>query len=633
MASDDDEFVIEIEVDEKGSANALLEIEKQGKRTKHQLSEVASEAKATSNSLSRAFSSLVLKLASLGAAMSLARFVKNLADANLRLKNLAVTSGTSAKSLRALQMQFKALGYAENSANAGLEAFTKSVADYKYKGELSGQMEMFTRIGVSVLDAKGNARDYYELLVEAGEKALRNFGGNVQEASLYLRSLGASQEQINVMLDKNARANMNTNKESAATSDKAAEAAEKLNQSIILLQETFQKFVLNIEKRFGIFETLIKLLNTISNWCSGRPSQSVLNFFKGLGEILSAIETTVVALINIGKSFNDYVIQPIIKVLDLAGEVISKFSGGNYESKESWTGDGKPLVTKNDITGERSYSLPSFGVSSSVSGGSPGASSDGYSYGGSTAGDVSPDAESSISRSMADTYAGNSGKGYAYGADTKDLVDCSAYVRKIGQAIVQNNPGMFGKGDSGLFSGTSETIMEKLEKRAGGFLSKDELDPSRVKAGTIIGMDTGGNNAGRKYGIDHIVAVYRDPKTGRMMVTQSSSWNYNNRSRQGAGVQTIDYATWYSKGDVRRAKLFAVNMLSFANTSGVRNATKSVGSYSSGAVAMNSSDQMGNIPVIQRVEKDSHNTTNITLNFGGRNVHQAVGKNMTEVYG
>ena len=633
MASGDDEFVIEFEVEDNGSTKKLDELDRRGKKTQKTLHDVSGEAEKTSNTLSRSFKSLILKLASLGAVIGFARFAKNLAEANLRLRNLAVTSGTSAKSIRALQMQFKALGYAENSANAGLESFTKSVADYKYRGELNGQMEMFTRIGVSVLDAKGNARDYYDVLVEAGEKVRKDFGGNVQEASLYLRSLGATQEQITLMLDKNARANMQTNKESAATSDKAAEAAEKLNQSIILLQETFGRFVLNIEERFGIFETLIKLLNTISNWCSGRPSESVLNFFKGLGEILSAIETTVVALINIGKSFNDYVIQPIVKVLDIVGEVISNVTGGSYKSTESWTGDGQPLVTKNAITGERSYSLPSFSGGSSVAGGSAGSSSEGYSYGGSwgtlDTSAIPVGAEDAFNKSMADTFAKNFGTKYALDG----LNDCAAYVRKIGQAIIKNNPDMFDRNDTKLFNGVSENIVENLEKRAGGFLANSELDPSRVKSGTIIGMDTGDKkwDRGRKYGVDHIVAVYRDPKTGKMMVTQSSPWNYNAGKRDGIGVQTMEYSRWYASA--KKHRLFAVNMGSFSKQTTIANAAHSVNAYSQCSAALNTVDQMGNVPVVQRVEKDSHNTTNITLNFGGKNVHQAVGKNLTPVYG
>lgn len=638
MASND-EFVIEFEVEENGSAQKLADVEKQGKRTQRALSSVSSEASKTTNTIARSFRSLITKLASLGAAIALARFARNLADANLKLRNLAQTSGNSAKSIRALQMAFKALGYAENSANAGIESFTKSIADYKYKGELSGQMEAFNRIGIQVMDSKGKARDYYEVLVETGEKAIKNFRGDTNEASLYLKSLGFSQEQITLMLDKNARANMKTNKESAATSDKAAEAAEKLNQSIIQLQETFGRFVLNIEERFGIFETLIKLLNTISNWCSGRPSETVLAFFKGLGEILDAIETTVVALINTGKMFNDYVIQPIVKVLDLVGEVISKVTGEEYKSKESWTGDGKPILEKNTITGERNYQTPAEALSSysasGNSGGSPGSSSGGFSYASSgdagtmTASALPVGAESAFNTSIAETFAKNFGTKYALDG----LHDCAAYVRKIGQAIIKNNPDMFDKSDSKLFNGVSENIVENLEKRAGGFLANSELDPSRVKSGTIIGMDTGDHkwDRGRKYGVDHIVAVYRDPKTGKMMVTQSSPWNYNAGKKDRIGVQTMEYDRWYAKS--KKHRLFAVNMGAFSKNTTIANAAHSVNAYSSGAAAISTQDQMANVPVVQKVEKDSHNQTFMTLIFGGKNIHQAVGKNISSVHG
>ena len=93
----------------------------------------------------------------------------------------------------------------------------------------------------------------------------------------------------------------------------------------------------------------------------------------------------------------------------------------------------------------------------------------------------------------------------------------------------------------------------------------------------------------------------------------------------------MEYSRWYASA--KKHRLLAVNMVSFSKQTTIANAAHSVNAYSQGSAALNTVDQMGNVPVVQRVEKDSHNTTNITLNFGGKNVHQAVGKNLTSVYG
>lgn len=80
----------------------------------------------------------------------------------------------------------------------------------------------------------------------------------------------------------------------------------------------------------------------------------------------------------------------------------------------------------------------------------------------------------------------------------------------------------------------------------------------------MIGMDTGdkGWDAGRFGGIDHIVQTYRDPQTGRMMVSESSS---------GQGVHVTDYEEWYKKQNARGAKLYGTDVTKLADAEAVKN--------------------------------------------------------------
>jgi len=169
-----------------------------------------------------------------------------------------------------------------------------------------------------------------------------------------------------------------------------------------------------------------------------------------------------------------------------------------------------------------------------------------------------------LDESAIKTYAKKVGTKYALDG----VNDCSAYCRQLLKDAIQNSPDKFEKGlvKDIYKNGTAAGIIQTLAKRSGRLLGRDELDPSRIKSGTVIGMDTGdrGWERGRFKGIDHIVYTYRDPRTGKMMVTQSAKRNYNTNRRDSVGVQTMEYAKWYRMRSQQRAKLYGVNMASLA---------------------------------------------------------------------
>jgi len=114
---------------------------------------------------------------------------------------------------------------------------------------------------------------------------------------------------------------------------------------------------------------------------------------------------------------------------------------------------------------------------------------------------------------------------------------------------------------------SSEYQIHNLGKDT-GILADSEVTTENIRAGMVIGMDTGPKNfdRGRPLGIDHVVITYRDTETGKMMVAQSSS--------SGGGVNTMpldDYEEngetkdgWLTKARERGHTLYGVDVVQLA---------------------------------------------------------------------
>lgn len=132
---------------------------------------------------------------------------------------------------------------------------------------------------------------------------------------------------------------------------------------------------------------------------------------------------------------------------------------------------------------------------------------------------------SSASAHEATQKAITAGVSYRRGARDpgKGEVDCSGWICKLNpHPLVQ-------KGQ------TAAGIIKEVSKATGVTYGNADLTPDKVREGMLIGMD-----ASSKYaGIDHIVQVIRDPKTGEMMVTESAKGK--------GGVAITPYTKWYAQ--------------------------------------------------------------------------------------
>ena len=124
-------------------------------------------------------------------------------------------------------------------------------------------------------------------------------------------------------------------------------------------------------------------------------------------------------------------------------------------------------------------------------------------------------------------------------------VDCSGWTIEMQKQVMQGvqDPEARARLGHVLAGGTAEGIIARGLKFQGG--QSASLDPSQIKEGTMIGIKArkGGWGSDRAMGIGHIVTTFRDPNTGRMMVSESTSRGSAGRS----GVITTDYEQWYKQ--------------------------------------------------------------------------------------
>ena len=134
--------------------------------------------------------------------------------------------------------------------------------------------------------------------------------------------------------------------------------------------------------------------------------------------------------------------------------------------------------------------------------------------------------------------------------------DCSGYTTVAWKPLIADpkiRAELFG-GEGGR--GTSEGIVvgaAKYTVPGGEPLRNDQLQPGMVGPGMVIGLDTGRHgkrDAGRKYGMDHIVWTYQR-EDGTIMVSES-----------GGGVKAVHdtpYAEWYQNNS--HNKLFGASLV------------------------------------------------------------------------
>lgn len=141
-----------------------------------------------------------------------------------------------------------------------------------------------------------------------------------------------------------------------------------------------------------------------------------------------------------------------------------------------------------------------------------------------------------------------------YGLGAKNVrtgkIDCSGWVSLLQRESMQEINREAGRqifSNADMDGSFAAGLIEKAERRSGVLLRGEQVfQPGALKEGMIIGTDNGQYSwdKGRYKGIDHIVMVVRDPKTGDLMVSES-------RGGVGVDVRPLDE---YLRTSGQRAK-------------------------------------------------------------------------------
>ena len=153
------------------------------------------------------------------------------------------------------------------------------------------------------------------------------------------------------------------------------------------------------------------------------------------------------------------------------------------------------------------------------------------------------------------------GVGYGFGDKNSDhgTIDCSGFVNET----VKNSMNAALPGESrpltSIFANHSDGQISGLARKTGSMLSGSDVTHESLKAGMVIGIDSGdkGWDRGRDLGVDHVGIVYVDSETGQKMFAESRGG--------GVGVDTTPLDEKLAQYQSKGYKLYASDTVGLAS--------------------------------------------------------------------
>lgn len=157
-------------------------------------------------------------------------------------------------------------------------------------------------------------------------------------------------------------------------------------------------------------------------------------------------------------------------------------------------------------------------------------------------------------------------------------IDCSGWVQEMGNAYMLRMNEAMGKEvfsadarkafNKGARDWGAAGIIQAVSQYTGELLQDDQLAPQNIREGMVIGTSKAGDGrvSDRFKGIGHIVQTYRDPTTGKIMVSQSTS----EAGKDGrVGVKAMTYEDWYNNEKRKRGDrhMYGADMTKMADAS------------------------------------------------------------------
>ncbi len=181
------------------------------------------------------------------------------------------------------------------------------------------------------------------------------------------------------------------------------------------------------------------------------------------------------------------------------------------------------------------------------------------------AGSLASGMVSSVNQSLYSQTEDAINKGIKYGFGSKNLssgaIDCSGWVSNINRNMIDginqaSGKELFDKSDKAALNAGASDIIKNVSQKT-GVLNTNVKSADQLKEGMVIGLDSGdhGWDKGRYEGIDHITQVVRNPTTGELEISESSSKK---------GVHTTNAQEWLDRQNKKGNRLFATDPLAMA---------------------------------------------------------------------
>lgn len=306
--AESEKFTLEVDVKASGAVKELENVEKAANKAEEGLEGLKDTGEVSGNALVSSLKRLAGTFGLVLSAGAVVSFIKRVSEANLLLGQMAVRSGQSEKSIRAMQNQFKALGYSASEANSIVDDLAGSFAALKFGGELTGITKAFTDLGVSVMDAQGKARDLYDMAIEAGEFALGFTGGDRESAMQLMMSRGISPALADMATRSDAREQAESLKRQAAASREMAASTAKLSGAMTEMENALTDSVLKINENFGLFDGL------------GNAVSAMVPAVRALTDVILQIGKIFTSLKNIAQA----AFAPVLEKFKEFGESVDK---------------------------------------------------------------------------------------------------------------------------------------------------------------------------------------------------------------------------------------------------------------------------------------------------------------------
>lgn len=306
--AESEKFTLEVDVKASGAVKELENVEKAANKAEEGLEGLKDTGEVSGNALVSSLKRLAGTFGLVLSAGAVVSFIKRVSEANLLLGQMAVRSGQSEKSIRAMQNQFKALGYSASEANSIVDDLAGSFAALKFGGELTGITKAFTSLGVSVMDAQGKARDLYDMAIEAGEFALGFTGGDRESAMQLMMSRGISPALADMATRSDAREQAESLKRQAAASREMAASTTKLSGAMTEMENALTDSVLKINENFGLFDGL------------GNAVSAMVPAVRALTDVILQIGKIFTSLKNIAQA----AFAPVLEKFKEFGESVDK---------------------------------------------------------------------------------------------------------------------------------------------------------------------------------------------------------------------------------------------------------------------------------------------------------------------